>query len=78
MEDFPIGVINRIMPKNEQVILISDLNPRDYFIGHRDRNLAGRLLSILIDREVVRHMGPAFNTYVSRRDGISRPDIIIV
>ena len=77
MEDFPIDDINRIMRKNEQVILIGDLNARDYFIGHRDRNLAGRLISNLIDREVVRHIGPDFNTYVPRRDGISRPDIIL-
>ena len=50
MEDFPIDDINRIMWKNGQVILIGDLNARDYFIGHRDRNLAGRLISNLIEK----------------------------
>ena len=78
MEDFPIDDINRIMRKNEQVILIGDLNARDYFIGHRDRNFAGRLLSNLINRGIIRHIGPDFNTFVHRREGISRPDIILI
>ena len=64
LEDFPTEDINMMMGKNEQVFLVGDLNARAPFIGHRDTNFLGRILSNFVNRQIIRHLGPDFNTYL--------------
>ena len=68
-EDFPIDDINMLMRRNEQVILIGDLNARAPFIGHRDTNFPGRILNNLVNHQIIRHLGPDFTNYVHRPVG---------
>ena len=79
MEDFPIKDLTNIMRKKEQVLFLGDLNARAPFVGHRDTNFAGRLLTNLKNRNIITHVGPDFNNFVhmNPNQNISRPDIVI-
>ena len=75
--EFPIEDINKIMRKNIQVIMIADLNARERFNGYQLGNNSGKTIKNLIDRDIVHHLGPDFNTMVNRDTQNVKPDIIL-
>ena len=74
---FPTEDINKIMRKNIQVIMIADLNARERFNGYQRGNNSGKIIKNLLDRDIVHHLGPDFNTMFNRDTQNAKPDIIL-
>ena len=69
----------KIMHSNIPTYLIGDMNARHPFIGHVAANHIGRNLHQFITAEKLIHVGPDFNTMVSKMNSrtICRPDIVL-
>jgi len=73
---FPYPDIMKIMRRNIPAYIIADLNARHRSLGQNNNNLMGSELINLIHRNIITHLGPDFDTFVSAR-GKGRPDIIL-
>lgn len=76
-----IGFINsidfyRLFKKNHPVYFLGDLNARHQFLGYGNSNTSGRQIVKMIDRKLIRHVGPDFSTFINHRSTTS-PDIIL-
>jgi len=66
----------KIMRRNIPAYIIADLNARHRSLGQNNNNLMGNEVINLIHRDIITHLGPDFDTFVSAR-GKGRPDIIL-
>jgi len=72
---FPYPDIMQIMRTNIPAYIIADLNARHRTLGQNSNNLMGDELLKLINQNMITHIGPDFDTFVSTR-GKGRPDIL--
>ena len=62
------GIVRRIMDSNEPVYLIADINASHPMFGYTTTNNRGRTIKQLIERGVVKHVGPEFTTLVTKKE----------
>ena len=73
---YPTENLTRLMRKNKPVYILADINARHAFVGHTTNNYMRRILNNLIQGNIIKYLGPDFNTGVGCQ-GIFRPDIIL-
>ena len=67
---------NYLLNRRFPVYLFGDLNARHSILGHGNNNTVGNNLSLLIEQNRVRHLGPNFPTLI-RGTGCTTPDIVL-
>ena len=70
----PIGDIRRIFQRNMPVYMAADLNAHHQIMGYQYVNNKGRIIKELIDRDIIKYMGPDFPTLVGKQ---TKPDVIL-
>ena len=71
---FPLQDINKIIQKPTPSYVIADFNARHSCFGHRDKNMMGLTLDMLLNTNKLKHLGPDFPTLVNKK---GTPDIIV-
>lgn len=72
----PIHNIINIMRRNMPAYFLGDLNAKHRAFNHQENNASGRLLYNLVREGNLIHLGPDFQTYVTRT-GSGTPDIVL-
>ena len=72
----PVHSLINLFNKQHPVLLIGDLNARTAVSGYRVFNGIGRSLNTLIDRGILRRIGPNFPTFYTATTA-TKPDIVI-
>ena len=70
------GEYYRLFRKNHPVYFLGDLNARHQCIGNNDNNHRDIMISKLINRGHIQHLGPQFPTFINHRSA-TKPDIIL-
>ena len=72
----PYPDIHQIASNNAPTYIIGDLNAKHNYLGDNYNNRVGAALKHLIDRNLIRHLGPNFPTFFSYNSS-TNPDIIL-
>ena len=73
---FPYPDMMKILRRNIPAYLIGDLNARHTSLGQSSNNLMGKEIVRLINQNMITHLGPDFDTFLSPT-GKGKPDIIL-
>ena len=73
---FPYPDIMKILRRNIPAYLIGDLNARHTSLGQSSNNLMGKEIVRLINQNMITHLGPEFDTFLSPT-GKGKPDIVL-
>lgn len=72
----PVEDLIKLFKRKEPVYLLADLNARHRTLGHRENNETGEIINKMINKNIISHLGPDFNTRVGQ-NARSNPDIIL-